>query len=63
MFEQEYDFLSEAMEIRGKTDEYHEANMGCTPESVADIPVLLLGVSEGEAVYAQSSWSSAGGWH
>lgn len=51
------------MEIRGENEEYHEANKGYTPESVADIPVLLLGVAEGGVVYPQSSWSNAGGWH
>lgn len=51
------------MEIRGENDEYHEANMGYTPESVSDTPVLLLGVAEGGAVYAQNSWSSSGGWY
>lgn len=51
------------MEIRGENDENHEANMGYTPESVGDIPVLLPGVAEGGVVCAQSSWSSAGGWN
>lgn len=51
------------MEIRGENDENREANMSYTPESVADIPVLLLGVAEGGVIHAQTSWSSAGGWH